>query len=138
MSYIARSYVVLSSGALKQIGVQTLQKVLDGREPCKLAVDGELRIIEMTCSKENGRVSAIQRIWFPKHKLLPTGYIDQADYRRSLRVSLDQLDILRRGPVTDDQAQAELDALEVAAQEWTWTPTADQLKECRIKLGLPA
>lgn len=138
MTYSIRSFVVLSSGALKHIGVQTLQEVLNGRQPCKLTVEGELRVIQVMCLKKSTPATAVQRAWFFKHKLLPTRYIDEADYNRSLRVAMDQMDLSRRPDVAaNEQVKARLADLDKAAQEWTWTPTPEQLKECRIKLGLP-
>lgn len=118
MSYTTRCYAVLQSGELTQIGVQTLQKIIEGGQACVLDVGLELKVIQVTCSKEGRTLKAIVDIVGAKFQMLATGFIDQADYMQKIRNVMNK--------VRDAQL------------EMAWVPSAAQIKEVASKLGLPA
>lgn len=62
MSYALRFYAVLPSGELKQIGAQTLRKIVEGTQACVLEVGSELKVIQAMCAKEGRTLKSIEHV----------------------------------------------------------------------------
>lgn len=142
MSFTTRSYVVIPNGKLRLIGGQTLTDVIQGRKPYQESeVQGELRVIQLTCVKDKRKVTGINNAIGTLYKLLPTGFVDEDDLIRSIRAALHAEHAAKTVALLTDATQEDLafvTAAETAAQAWSWTPTPEQMTQCHALLGLAA